>query len=71
MNIDFIRSLRSYAKLTQTQMAKILNISTTSYNKKENGKVPFALEEIKTLSEYFNVPIENFFKEKVFKTNTN
>ncbi len=71
MNIDFIRSLRSYKKLTQSEMAKILNLSIVSYNKKENGKVPFTLEEVKKMSEYFNVPIENFFKEKVFKTNTN
>lgn len=71
MNIDFIRSLRSYKKLTQSEMAKILNLSVVSYNKKENGKVAFTLEEIKTLSEYFKVPIEIFFKEEVFELNTN
>lgn len=70
MNTDFIRSLRSYKKLTQSEMAKILNISVVSYNKKENGKVPFTLKEIKTLSEYFKVPIENFFKDEVFKQDT-
>lgn len=66
MNIDFIRSLRSYKRLTQSEMAKILNLSIVSYNKKENGKVPFTLEEIKILSEYFKVPIESFFKDEVF-----
>ena len=66
MNIDFIRSLRSYKRLTQSEMAKILNLSTVSYNKKENGKVAFTLEEIKILSEYFKVPIESFFKDEVF-----
>lgn len=71
MNINYIRSLRSYKKLTQSEMAKILNISIVSYNKKENGRVPFTLDEIKILSEFFNVPIENFFKDEVFKANTN
>jgi len=66
MNIDFIRSLRSYKRLTQSEMAKILNLSASSYNKKENGKVAFTLEEIKILSEYFKVPIESFFKDEVF-----
>lgn len=66
MNIDFIRSLRSYKRLTQSEMAKILNLSVASYNKKENGKAAFTLEEIKILSEYFKVPIESFFKDEVF-----
>ena len=66
MNIDFIRSLRSYKRLTQSEMAKILNLSAASYIKKENGKVAFTLEEIKILSEYFKVPIESFFKDEVF-----
>jgi len=66
MNIDFIRSLRSYKRLTQSEMAKILNLSAASYNKKENGKAAFTLEEIKILSEYFKVPIESFFKDEVF-----
>ncbi|HZK02183.1 MAG TPA: helix-turn-helix transcriptional regulator [Anaerovoracaceae bacterium] len=70
MNVNYVRSLRSYKNLTQAEMAKILNLSITSYNKKETNKVPFTLDEVKTLSEYFGVAIENFFKDEVFNLNT-
>lgn len=63
MNIKYVRSLRSYKKLTQIEMAKILDLSIVSYNKRETEKIPFTLEEVKALSEYFKVPIVNFFKD--------
>lgn len=66
----YIKGLRNFKGLTQTEMAKTMGLSLTSYNKKENGKVPFTLEEVKFLSDFYNVPVENFFNDEVFKVNT-
>jgi transcriptional regulator with XRE-family HTH domain len=70
MPTSYTKGLRAFHDLTQLELADILGISLTSYNKKETGKVPFTVEELKKLSEYFDVPIENFFNDEVFKTNT-
>ncbi|NLY46818.1 MAG: helix-turn-helix transcriptional regulator [Tissierella sp.] len=71
MSTSYTKGLRAFNGLTQQELAEILGISLTSYNKKETGKVPFTVDELKKLSEHFNVPIENFFNDEVFKTNTN
>ena len=66
----YIKSLRAFNDLSQTDVAKKLNISLQSYNRKEKGKVPFTVEEVKILSIYFKVPIENFFKHEVVNMKT-
>lgn len=62
---NYLKGLRAMQGKNQSDIAKILNISLQSYHKKENGKVPFKANELKTLSDYFNVPIENFFNKNV------
>lgn len=61
----YLKSLRALKNLNQTEMAELMGLSIVSYNKKENGKVPFTVEEVKFMSEYFNEPIKNFFKNDV------
>lgn len=65
MNSKYFKSLRALKGLSQENVADILNISLQSYNKKENGVVEFTATELKKLSEYFDVPMENFFNNKV------
>jgi transcriptional regulator with XRE-family HTH domain len=65
MNFRYLKSLRVLKGLTQKNIAQLLNISIQSYNKKENGKVPFTANELKILSDFFDVPMENFFKDNV------
>ncbi|WP_069649668.1 helix-turn-helix transcriptional regulator [Caloranaerobacter ferrireducens] len=65
MNFRYLKSLRVLEGFTQEQIAQLLNISVQSYNKKENGKVPFTANELKTLADFFGVAMENFFKDNV------
>ena len=70
MNFKYLKSLRVLEGLTQEQIANLLGISIQSYNKKENGKVSFVDHELKTLSDYFGVSIDNFFKDSVVNKTT-
>lgn len=65
VNIRYIKALRAYHGLSQTDMAEILNCTFNTYNRKENGKSKFTLDDLNLLSKLFNVPISNFFKDEV------
>lgn len=56
-----LKSLRALKGLDQKNIAKILNISVTSYSLKENGKKPFTLQEAKLLADLFNKTIDEIF----------
>lgn len=59
-----LRELRKKHNETQIEIAKLLGLKTASaYSKKENGRVPFSLEEARILAEHFNQPIEYFINE--------
>lgn len=47
--------LRNEKKLTQRQIAKILNISQGTYNNWENGNTEPSIEQIIRLADYFDV----------------
>lgn len=70
MNSQYLKSLRALEDITQEQMASLLDMSIQTYNKKENGKVPFLATELKTIAEFFGVPMENFFTKEVVSTTT-
>lgn len=55
MTIDQLKILRKQAKYSQDSMGEKLNISQSTYNKKENGIIPFSLEEIKELKTILNL----------------
>lgn len=56
-----IKDLRIERGETQIQLAQLLGLKTASaYSKKENGKIPFSLEEAKILSSHYGKPIDFF-----------
>ncbi|MDO6353565.1 helix-turn-helix domain-containing protein [Caloramator sp. CAR-1] len=67
---------RNMLRLTQADMAKLLNITQTSYSFKENGKVPFKQDEMIKITKFFKEKIpeitmdEIFFEEEVNKLKT-
>lgn len=56
-----IKNFRESQNLKQEDFAKIINVSTVNYSKKENGIVKFSLREARLISQYFNKPIEDIF----------
>ncbi len=64
-----IKNFRESQNLKQEDFAKIINVSTVNYSKKENGIVKFSLREARLISQHFNKPIEDiFFAEEVSKS---
>lgn len=61
-----LKKLRVDFDYTQGQVANKLGISKYSYNKKENGKVPFTLEELKKIKSIFSLETEQV--EQIFLT---
>lgn len=62
MNNSRLKELRKEKGETQIELARLLGLKTSSaYSKKENGKIPISLEEVKILSDHFNQPIDSFF----------
>jgi Predicted transcriptional regulators len=69
--MNVLRELREENNLKQRLLAKLIGVSLSSYNKKENGEVRFSLKEAKIIAEYFEKPIEDiFFEESVSKNDT-
>lgn len=63
--------LRHKKNLKQKDISTYLGISLQSYCNKENGLRTFTLEEANSISQLFNLSInEIFFTNRVFKTNT-
>lgn len=54
-------ALRRENNETQSQLAKLLGLSVTSYSLKENGRVQFKSNEMFKLAHHFNKPIEDIF----------
>ena len=58
---NILKTLRTESGETQIEIAKLLGLKTASaYSKKESGKVPVSLEEVKILAEHYKKPIEFF-----------
>lgn len=53
--------IRKENKLTQVQMAEILNMDYSTYNKKENGKSKFDSDEMFLISCLFDLPMDDIF----------
>jgi putative transcriptional regulator len=56
-----LKILRCKQDLNQADVAKILNITISSYSRKENGKQGFSLKEAMIISKLFNKSIEEIF----------
>lgn len=59
-----LKGIRGDLNLTMEDMAKALNISVTSYFKKEHGKVPLLASELIKISEMANISTNDIIVEK-------
>lgn len=59
-----IREIRMERGLSQTDMSSVLDISQSTYNKLENNEMDFRSEQLMHLSDYFKIPVGEFFGEK-------
>jgi len=55
---DRIRSLREDGDLTQTDVAKLLNIGQKTYSDYELGKTRIPLDSMLVLAKYYNVSMD-------------
>lgn len=58
--------MRKFMGITQSDMAKKLNISRQSYYLKENEKTPFTDKEKKVIKKTFNVAFPNATIDDIF-----
>ena len=66
-----VKELRESKEIKQEEMAKITEMSTANYSKKENGVVKWALSEAKIIADFFDKSIEEiFFDDEVSKIET-
>lgn len=66
-----VKELREGRGIKQEEMAKVTEMSTANYSKKENGVIKWALSEAKTIADFFDKSIEEiFFDNEVSKTET-
>ncbi len=68
-----LKKIRNEHGETCEMMATVIGLKTKSaYCKKENGNIPFSLEEAQLISRHYNLPIEDiFFENEVSKMDTN
>ncbi|MFD1887502.1 helix-turn-helix transcriptional regulator [Paenibacillus wenxiniae] len=57
-----VKAARVNAGMSQEEVAKHLGLSKNGYTRKENGQSKFYIDEIVSLSDLFNVKLENFFE---------
>lgn len=53
--------LRKDNRVTQTDLANVLGITTKQYGAKELGKVKFNGDEMFKIAEYFNMKVDDIF----------
>lgn len=56
-----LKSIRVRNKLTQSDMAKAMNVPVSTYCQKENGQRKFTLEEAWEISNILGEAIDNIF----------
>ena len=54
-----VKNLRLENKKTQEEIAKILNVTKSAYNKYENGKLKISNEVVKQLADYYNIEVSD------------
>lgn len=59
-----VKAARVNAEMSQKDVADLLGLSLTGYQRKESGKNRFYADELVVLSKLFNVEIENFFEAR-------
>ena len=63
MNLDKLRGALAEQRITQEMLAKKLDISLLSVNRKLNGKSPITVEEAKIIADFAKIqnPAQIFF----------
>ena len=56
-----LEEMRETNKVTQEDLANLLNINTTTYRRKEKGDAEFKGSEMFAIAKRFNVEIEDIF----------
>ena len=69
MDLEKLRSMREKAGYSQEFIAKKLNITKSTYSRKENGKLPISLDEARVLKTVLSLSkaqiMDIFFNQKV------
>lgn len=63
---DKLVSIRRGKMLTQSDMAKVIDVDLRTYQAKERGETQFKLNEMFAISDFFNMTIEDIFLNKNF-----
>lgn len=64
MKVNYqLKALRAKYNISQEIIADLLNMTTSTYNRKENGNSSFTVEEAKFIATLFNTTIEKVFCE--------
>ena len=63
INLRKIRGLRAEHGETQNDIAKLLNINTSSYQNKEWGITEFKPSELKALADHWEAEVKDLFNE--------
>lgn len=53
-----LKQLREQRKISQQELARVLNIKQTTYSNYENGKTQPDLELLKKIADYFDVSLD-------------
>ena len=63
MNLDKLRGALAEKRITQEMLAKRLNLSLLSVNRKLNGKSPITVEEARIIADFAKIdnPSQIFF----------
>lgn len=69
MKTNLLKSVRIREGLTQKEIAETLNISVTTYSKKETGTISFSIKEVGKIVNLCKLTVEEmkniFFEEDV------
>ena len=64
-----LEDIRELNKDTQEDLARLLDINTTTYRRKEKGDAEFKSSEMFLIAEKYNTEIENIFLPTKFMNN--
>lgn len=60
-SLNKLKALRTEHSLNQSDLAELLDIGLTTYQRKESGSTDFYLMEAKKIADYFGLSIEKVF----------
>ncbi|WP_333597667.1 helix-turn-helix transcriptional regulator [Chryseobacterium flavum] len=64
MRKEKLYAIRKQKGFTQKDIADILGIDTSNYNRKENGSVKISKDDWKKIAKFLKVPVEEIYDDK-------